>query len=277
MFKIFEDNPRIQFNANAVYNYLYKEKTREVRPSEKRRNIAKIRTMLQRLVKDGKIRRRKRGFYQVKPTTKIITKLENPDTKLHGIKLEFNIAENNKIKIHGISAQSNILSFLDANRFELVKNKFGTSLRRWSKGIFFMDRWVTITVHEKGLVEVFCRCGDNPLSFQDFVRFGDFLSGFFQSVMLFKSNEVLVRQVALNRDFWELNLDGVRSVTLHRFRNDWARVYQRHDGCVRFEHHLCLDITLDDAFNSLSLLTSPSGNGGGVCRPLDDEGEVMFS
>jgi len=276
MLIVFEENPRIQFNANAVFNYLFKKKTRDIRPSEKRRIIAKIRTELVRLTKDGKIRRRKRGFYQVKPTTKIINQLENPDTMLHGIKLEFNIVENNKLKIHGISAQSNILSFLDANRFDLVKNKYGTSLRRWSKGLFFMDRWLTITVHEKGLVEVFCRCGDNPLSFQEFVRFGDFLSGFFQPVMLFKSNEVLVRQIALNRDFWELNLDGARSITLHRFRNDWARVYQRHDGCVRFEHHLCLDITLDDAFNSLSLLTSVSPLVNGSGKVLEPDDEVMF-
>jgi len=263
--EILEDNPRCSLNAKAIFDMLYKDKKHIMKPSEYKPIIAKIRTECLRLSKRKKIRHKTRGFYQAKPSPKIIQKLENPETKLHGIKLEFNITENNISKIHGISAQNNILQFLDANRFELVTKKDGKSLRRWTKGILCLDRWITVTVHENSLIEVFCSCGNNPMSYPEFIRFGDFLSGFFQPIIIFKNREVMIRQVALNRDFWEQELSGVTCITFHKFRNDWCRVYQRNDGRVRYEHHLTLDITLEDAFNSLQLLTgSPDikiGNG----------------
>lgn len=266
---IIEENPRCQYNAYAIYTTLYRNRN-QARDYKK---IAQIRTELKRLSDRKKIRRMHRGFYQAKPTPKIIKKLENPETKLHGIKLEFQIHENNILKIHGISAHNNILSFLKSNRFEVVNNKNGKSLRRWSKGIFVFDRWVTITVHDGGLVEVFCGCSDYPLTLPDFIRFCDFLCGFFQPIILFKYREVLVRQIAVSRDFWEQELSGVSCITLHKFRNDWTRIYQ-HDSFVRYEHHLTLDITLEDAFNSLELLTfSPRVNGYG--NRVDERRDVV--
>ena len=249
------DNPRQSYNAKGIFNTIYSDKRFNMKNSEIKPVIAKIRTILKRLVDNKKIRRNTRGFYQAKPSPKIIQKLENPETKLHGIKLEFSLSENNILKIHGITAQHNIISFLDANRFDLVTKKNGKSLKRWTKGVLCFDRWITVTIHEGGLIEVFCSCGGNPMVYPEFIRFGDFLSGFFQPIIVFKNREVLVRQIALNRDFWELELSGATSITLHKFRNDWCRIYQREDGRLRYEHHLTLDITLEDAFNSLQLLT----------------------
>ena len=249
------DNPRMSYNAKGIFNSIYGSKKFHMKPTEIKPVIAKIRTILKRLVDNKKIRRKTRGFYQAKPSPKIIQKLENPETKLHGIKLEFSLSENNILKIHGITAQHNILDFLKANRFNLVTKKNGMNLKRWTRGVLVMDHWVTVTIHEGGLVELFCSCGDDPMCYPDFVRFGDFLSGYFQPIIVFKNREVMVRQVALGRDFWEQELSGVTSITLHKFRNDWARVYQREDGRVRYEHHLTLDMTLEDAFNSLQLLT----------------------
>ena len=265
---ILQNNPRCQYNAYAIYTNLYRSK-KGVRDNKK---IAKIRTELKRMVDRKQIRRVHRGFYQAKPCPKVIKKLENPDAKLHGIKLEFKVNENNILRIHGITAQNNILSFLRANRFELVKNKSGKSLRRWSRGIFVLDRWTTITLHDGGLVEVFCGCSDYPLSLPDFVRFCDFLGGFFQPIILFKSRDVLVRQIAIARDFWEQELSGVSCITLHKFKNDWARIYQ-HEDFVRYEHHLTLNITLEDAYNSLQLLTYVPNNNG-VNRP-DERRDVV--
>lgn len=251
------DNPRMSYNAKGIFNTIYGDKRFNMKPTEIMPIIAKIRTILKRLVDNKKIRRKTRGFYQAKPSPKIIQKLENPETKLHGIKLEFSLSENNTLKIHGITAEHNIISFLDANRFNIVTNKKGRSLKRWTKGFLCMDRWITVTIHEGGLVEVFCSCGNNPMSYPDLIRFGDFLSGLFQPIIVFKNREVIVKQVALNRDFWELELSGVSSITFHKFRNDWCRIYQ-HNDVVRYEHHLTLDITLEDAFNSLQLLTGHS-------------------
>ena len=48
------------------------------------------------------------------------------------------------------------------------------------------------------------------------------------------------------------------SVSLKNFKNAWARIYYHHNlKATRFEHHLNLEMTLDDALKSLSILTNP--------------------
>jgi len=245
----------MQYNAKAIFTILNRRNIGSIKPSEKKKEISKIHVQLKRLSDRHKIRRAKRGFYQAKPSPKIIQKLEDPETKLHGIKLEIPITENNTLKIQGITAQNNIFNFIKTNHYNLVTKKNGTSLRRWTKQILFLDRWITVTIHDGGLVEIFCNSGDNPISYPEFVRFGDYLSGYFQQIFVFKHREVMITQVAMARDFEELQLYGVKCVTFHKFKNDWARIYQRENGVVRYEHHLTMNITLEDAYNSLQLLT----------------------
>lgn len=244
-----EKNPKFKYTAKIIHQILFYH-----RGKIDKKLLAQIRTTMNRLHKQKKIRKLRRGYYQIKPSPPIIQKLENPKTKLHGIKLEYRLNENNIFGIDGISPQHSILMYLENNNYNKVNNSDGTFLKRFSKTIWWEERKITITIHNSGLIEVFCSTGDNPMVLPDFFRFYDFMRGLFNPVCIFERNRILVRQVALARDFEELTLDGVSSITLKRFMNDWCRVYQ-HEDVVRFEHHLTLDITLEDAFNSLQLLT----------------------
>lgn len=257
--EIMEQNPKFKWTAKSLTSTLYYIPNVGI----DKKILAQVRTTLYRLWNDGKIRRLNRGFYQVKPTPSIVKKLENPDVKVHGVKIEFRLDEHNIFGIDGISAHSNIVSFLDANRFEEVRNGNGVSLRRFSKNVFWEDRKITFTVHGCGLIEIFCSAGDNCMSLSDFFRFTDFISGFLMPICSFDKSRALLRQIGLNRDFEEMRLDGVSCITVRKFLNDWVRVYQ-HGDVVRYEHHLKLDITLEDAFNSLSLLTFSSFRNGEV-------------
>lgn len=243
---IINSNPRMKYNARSIdqvlqgkYDYVVDQK-----------RIDRITTTLLRMADRGKIRRIRRGFYQAKASLETLSIIETPETLLHGIKIEIK-------EILGISSDSNILAdWCKGHRFREVKNKAGTSMRRWCKAVLWRDRWMTVTVHEKGLVEIFMKAGDNPLSFPLFVAWCDWLDGFFQPLMYQRENAFVV-QVGIGKDFEEVHLDGLTCIRLHKFRNDWASIYEREDGRVRFEHHLKLDIRLDEAINMLDIITTP--------------------
>lgn len=248
---ILNDNPKMQYNSIAIAQIIHGHS--RIRDEKL---INKIRTELHRLEKRQRIRYMKRGFFQAKPSLQHIQKIESSETKLHGIKIECT-------RILGISAERNIESWLEDKYFEPVNNDSGTWLRRWTRNSFWEERYVTFTVHENLFVEVFVNCSKNPLSYPEFQRFCEFLNGFFDPFYFNRSDMFLV-QVGVGKDFNELELDGVKSVRLHKFANDWATIYMKDDGRVRFEHHLKLHLNLDDALNMLDILTTPIpvyGNG----------------
>jgi len=253
---VMKQNPKFKYNAKAIYMTLFFKPDREV----DKKLLAQIRTTLNRLVKDGKIRRYKRGHFQIKPSPEIVKKLDDPDVKVHGVKIEFRLEEHNILGIDGISAPHNITSFIDANRFEEVCNGEGKSMRRFSKKAWWEERNITFTIHDCGLIEIFCSASDNPMGLTDFFRFADFISGFLSPICKFQKNKAVLKQIGLNRDFEELQMEGVSCISVKKFLNDWCRIYQ-HQGVVRYEHHLKLDISLEDAFNSLQLLTYSPMNG----------------
>lgn len=242
---IVNSNPRQQYNAKSIdqilegkYNYEKNE-----------RRIAKIRTELNRLADRSKIRRMRRGYFQAKATLETIAIIESPETKLHGIKIEIK-------KIEGISTQHNILDWLKTKHFRDIKNANGTSLRRYTKEVGWRERWATITVHESGLIEIFLSCSKMPLSYGEFCSFCDFLDGYFEPYYFTRNNAYVV-QLGMGKDFEEMHLDGVTCLRLHKFKNDWCSIYENEEGRVRFEHHLKLDITLEDAINIMSLISTP--------------------
>lgn len=242
---IINSNPRQQYNAKAIDQVL--EGKYNYHKDEKR--IAKIRTELSRLADRSKIRRIKRGYFQAKATLEIIAMIESPDTKLHGIKIEVK-------KIEGISVQHSILDWLKAKHFRDIANKRGTPLKRHTKQVGWRERWITITVHESGLVEIFLNCSKMPLTYEEFCSFCDFLDGYFKPYC-FTRNNAYVIQVGMGKDFEEMHLDGVTCIRLHKFKNDWCSIYENKEGRVRFEHHLKLNITLEDAINIMSLISTP--------------------
>lgn len=259
----------MQYNAHAIFTTIYMKENKDFKPIEKKQVIAKIRTELKRLSDRKKIDRKTRGFYQAKPFPHVIAKLENPEVRIHGIKIEINIAENNIKGILPITPGSNIVEdWLVARGFEPISNNRFCIVKWWE------NRKVTVTFHVSGLVEIFIRASSNPLGFFDFDRLLMWFNGFFDP-FLFEHSDMWVRQIGFNRDFRLLRLEGVSSVSLQVMRNVWSQVYQK-DGCVRFEHHLvfprlCLDV--DAVSRSLLLLTSPLGDcvDGGV----DNSGDMF--
>jgi hypothetical protein len=242
---IVNSNPRHKFNAKSIDQVL--EGNYNYHKDEKR--IAKIRTGLARLADSSKIRRVSRGSFQAKANLETIAMIESPETKLHGIKIEIK-------RIEGISSQHNILDWLKAKHFRSIKNANGTSLKRFTKELGWKDRWVTITVHESGLVEIFLNCSNLPLTYEEFCSFCNFFDGYFEPYFFTNSN-AYVTQLGMGKDFEEMHLDGVTCIRLHKFKNDWCSIYEKEDGRVRFEHHLKLNITLEDAINIMSLISTP--------------------
>lgn len=242
---IINSNPRQSYNAKSIDQVL--EGKYNYHKDEKR--IAKIRTGLNRLADRSKIRRERRGYFKAKVTLEIIAMIESPDTKLHGIKIEVK-------KIEGISAQHNMLDWLKVKHFRDVANKKGTPLKRHTKQVGWRGRWATITVHESRLVEIFLNCSKMPLTYEEFCSFCDFLDGYFEPYY-FTRNNAYVTQLGVGKDFDDLHLDGITSIRLHKFKNDWCSIYENKEGRVRFEHHLKLDITLEDAINIMSLISTP--------------------
>lgn len=274
--EILENNAQMQYNAKAIFYAIYGRKAQHIKPHDIKQIVAKIRTELTRLSIRKKIRRKKRGFYQAKPFPHVIQKLENPEVKIHGIKIEINIAENNKKGVLPISADNNTFEdWLVARNFDAI------GCNRWKAVRFWEDRRITFTVHSGGLFEVFINASSCPLGFSDWVRLLNWFNGFFDP-LLFDTDRLWVRQIGFNRDFRKLRLEGVSSVSVQVMTNLWSQVYQKEkEGLVRFEHHMVFPkstLNVDDVTRSLLLITSPmseNGNGNGVVRPDTDRREIV--
>lgn len=262
-----ENNGNLQYNSKAIFDAIYGSKGRDMPPSEIRKITAKIRTELKRLADRKKINRMHRGFYQARPLPHVIQKLENPDVKIHGLKIECYILENNTKGVLPIPPQNNIESWLDARGFEPISHN------RWSLTKWWENRKITITVHSKGLIEIFVSASNNPFGLLDFSHWLDWLNGFFDP-LLFSRKEMWVRQIGYGRDFRVLRLEGVSSVSLQVMMNVWSQVYQKGD-MVRFEHHMTFPKTtvdIDAVARSLMLLTTPMAETNSV-KP-DDRRDV---
>ena len=77
--EVLENNPKDELRAKAILHMIIGSKIRSMTPSVIKRETAKIRTECNRLANRKKIRRKHRGFYQAKPSPRIIQKLENPE------------------------------------------------------------------------------------------------------------------------------------------------------------------------------------------------------
>ena len=255
--QIIEDNPLQPFNSTGVLYALLGEKVKEILPNDKRRYLAKIRTELKRLSERKKIRKISRGFYQAKPLPHIIQKLEDPEIKIHGLKLESDIVENNKNEILPSSSQNNTIEgWLNQRDFE----SFGYN--KWKTNRWWENRKITFSVHVGGLVEIWTKASTNPYSFSDFIRWLEWVNGFFDP-LLFNHSKTFVRQIGFNRDFKLLRIDGAKSVSLKLMMNVWSQIYQKGEF-VRFEHHLTfpkMTLSLDNVVNSLLLINTPLSNG----------------
>jgi len=198
-----------------------------------------VKVALHRLYKAGKVKRPHRGFYRATIDKSLVHSLGNPEIKFHGIKIEAKLSK----PMDGITARIKALGF------ESKTNG------RFCRVLWYEGRKITITLHCKGLVEIWVRSSDNPLNFEELRALLTFLNGFLEPLGPL-ANRVL-RQIGLNKDYRSLRLDGVTSIPLNDFMNSVARIYQKEKDTLRVEKHIETNIELDEAICMLSRVSEP--------------------
>lgn len=256
---VLEKDPRNDFNAPTIDRILCGEKN--YRKSERKEEIHKIRTELRRMVKRGFIRNEKKGFYSLRITTKNIHMLENPPILVHGLKIETKIKYRATKSIESITDECNNL-FKENEREELMgwlkSQKFQNITKgRWVKRKLWEGHVVTITVHPScGLIEIWVQSTDNPLTFVDLMNLVNHLKGFFSVISDFEP--AMVRQIGLNKDFKELRVTGMSSMSLHAFMNAFSQIYNKERiGVMRVETHWVGSISFQDALLMLASISLP--------------------
>lgn len=228
----------------------------------------KLRVYLNRLHNKGHIIKTTKGFYKAIADMTVIRQQQftNPPTLLHGIMMQCTIIRYITKYPHGAPSKcANVTpkkhesvtffsSWLTAHEFV-----FRDDNRSWFRYLWWEGRRVTLTIHENLKLDIYIACSKHPLSLPDFEAILLFLDGFFEGIAPFKDRRVIqLKEVAVAKDFKELRLDGVKSVSLRAFKNAWTRLYYKDDiEAVRVEHHLVLEMSVDEALRSLSILTTP--------------------
>jgi len=225
----------------------------------------KINVYLKRLLDKGQILRVAPGFYKATADMTVVrqNQFTNPPTLLHGILLECSLIRkitkypqggSPKRKIVIVKMTKELVRWLDANEF--VYRDDNHSYFRY---VWWENRRITVTVFESCKLHVYISSSKNPLSFPEFENLLIFLDGFLDAIAPFDDTRLIkLKEIGVAKDFKELRLDGVSSVSLRAFRNAFCRIYYKDDiHATRVEHHLKLDMPLDDALKSLSILTHP--------------------
>jgi hypothetical protein len=228
-------------------------------------NVKKVTVYLNRLHNKGFILRTAPGFYKAVADMTVVrqNQMTNPPTLLHGLLLECSLIRKvtkdpqggfPKRKIVILKMTKELIRWLDANEF--VYREDNHSYFRY---VWWENRRITVTVFETCKLHVYISSSKCPLSFPEFENLLVFLDGFLDAIAPFDEPRLIkLKEVGVAKDFKELRLDGVSSVSLRAFRNAFARIYYKDDiQATRIEHHLMLDMPLDDALKSLSILTHP--------------------
>lgn len=236
---------------NAAHSYNAKTISKCVGIPEKA-----VKVYLHRLCRQDKIDRQCRGFYRANIDISLLQQIENPPTTLHGIMLECRAIKKLQKCIDGIPCEE----YTDESLMLLNALDFIPSTNyRYHRVLWYDDRRITITVHLKGKIHIYINSSNHPLDYPSFLRMLTFLDGVLEKLSPFSNREVVqVLTVGIAKDYRQLRLEGVKSVTLKNFSNAWARIYYKDDlKATRFEHHIVPKMTLDDALRSLSILTNP--------------------
>lgn len=232
-------------------------------------DVKKVKVYLVRLHNKGLIKREGCGMYKAFADMTVIREqqLTNPPTLMHGILLECRIIRKITKRPQGAPPKDknvifsgtpklgkDLIDWLDANEF-VYREDNGT----WFRYVWWENHRITISVFKTCKLHVYVHSTKNPLSYPEFERMLLFLDGFLDAIAPFSDRRLVrLREIGVAKDFKELRLDGVKSVSLKAFRNAWTRIYYHDDiKATRIEHHLTIDIPLDDALKSLSILTHP--------------------
>jgi len=245
---------------NAYHEYNSKTLSRILKIDSKKINV-----YLQRLLNKGLILKASKGFYKASADMTVVrqNQLTNPPTLLHGILLECTIVRKitkdpqgappkSKNVITKLSAE--LVRWLDVNEFVYREDNYS-----WFRYLWWENRRITLTVFDNLKLHVYISSSKHPLSYPEFLSLLSYLDGFLDAITPFKDRKVVrLKEIGLAKDFKELRLEGVKSVSLRAFMNAWSRIYYKDDmDATRVEHHLVLEMPLDDALKSLSILTHP--------------------
>ena len=223
----------------------------------------KCKVYLNRLHNKGLINRVDKGMYKAVCDLAVVrnNQLESPPTLLHGILLECTIVRRVTKWGQGAPPKPGICYAGNGLEDWLRTHEFvyRDDNHSWFRYVWWSGRRLTFTVFSTNKLHVYLSSTRNPVSYDEFDLLLSFLDGYFEEIAPFKDRRVVrLREVGLAKDFKELRLDGVKSVSLRAFKNAWARIYYKDDSqLTRVEHHLTLDMTLDEALKSLSVLTTP--------------------
>ena len=243
LIKFLQQNIRYSYNAPSLYKQF-------------KGNIPMntIRSELRRLEKKGKLLRETRGFYRFKIDEDTLHFLENPHTLLHGIMVSMNTTRKLQNGIHGIPSpnyNNEVLDWLSSIDFKKSTNY------RFYRNLWFDDRKVTITIHLKGRIDVYLHCSNHPVSYMEFRDIFNKIEGFLLFLHPFYDQRIV--EVGVAKDFMELRLDGLNSLSFKTFVNSWERIYRKESmGVTRIESHVKTTLSLEDAIHMLERLTTPT-------------------
>ena len=259
-----QKDPRCQYTATMLDRLFYKGEQKHYIKKKHSKQIQCIRSELSRLLSREKIVKHRRGYYSLKITPATLKYLENPPITVHGLKLECRAKQTLQKTILRITANNNKTYTKEMlNWFKAMSFKESTKYR-WFRRIPWEGRGLNITIHLNGLIEIWVKSSELPLSYPDMVRFCSYINGFLSTL---KPEDIMVRQIGVAKDFQSLRMDGISSITLHKFMNDWSKIYYKETiGAVRIERHLTCTISLEQCMNTLFLLNNPpqtNGNGHG--------------
>jgi hypothetical protein len=225
----------------------------------------KVVVYLNRLHNQGSILRTTKGMYKAYADITVIREqqLTSPPTLLHGIMMECTLLKDITKYPPGTPPKRKIvMSVLGKNLVDWLKiNGFGfrSDNNSWFRYLWYKQWRITLTITSNGKLCIYIAASKHPLSLPEFDNILIFLDGYLEEISPFQDRRVVrLKEVAVAKDFKELRLDGVKSVSLRAFHNAWTRIYYKDDQqLTRVEHHLVLDMPLDDALKSLSILTTP--------------------
>lgn len=265
-------DPKTEYNAVTIYRILYKKMG--CLPAQRKLAVKQIRKELMRLVKRGMVINSQKGYYCLRISAKTLHLLDNPPVVCHGIKIEATMTnvgspQNSILGITSNDPKKNINEWLALMNFSEATKK------RWVKRFFWEGRFITITLHPAcGLVELWIKCSENPMDFSAMYRFKEYISGFLSPVCDF--SDARVREIGINKDFRELRLEGVSSLSLRVFMNAWSRIYYKETiGAVRVEQHWVGSISFHDVVELIGRINAPVIRER-VGRPDKWVDEVMF-
>lgn len=176
-----------------------------------------------------------RGLYRHRMSLNTVRGMPGPKrVEFHGIKLEARCNQDNT-------------GYCLTGPYRTYRKR-----RTWEK--CFEGRWITIVVHERGLVEVWAKASEHCFDYLTFARYQAWVKGLVEFV---PESSWFVIQLGVNVDVGGLQLDGLKSVKLSSFLNGWFQIYQKGEDVVRFECHTVPRLTVPELLDMIKRIAEP--------------------